>query len=658
MTFQQRLILLITGLMVLAVAAVTAALAWSTQGALSSRIEADARMAAGLLARAATLGRDIPRDVEILLGERLLSEATLTAHLVALSEAAKPPPPPKPIADRLKQIAESGGPDEIWVTDNRGRAYLHNLPGPDPLFGQDTKASPRQAAYVGLLNRTPASLVSDAAVEGGKLMKFAGVAGIDKPRIVQVGADVRRLADIAKKAGADGLIDALLATRSVEAAWLLDRDGRVVARGAVIGESGGGPLSGAGTEAAKAAATGDEVRLLSDGDGLLALAPIKPAGGQGTPAVAVVRLPGGEPGVMLRRQLKIGGLLGFLALALAIYCAVRFARRQMAPIERLSEAVAAVEAGRFNPFTLNEATERDDEFGRLSRVFRSMALEASAREETLDAQLLMRSAELETKTDKLAAAEQLIEEEQRAARAVQTGLLPRQLPAGRDSQYFGTLVPAHAVSGDFYDVVELDERQTLLVAAGVSGGGVPAAFLMLMVRSAIRELARPGVAPAAILAAANDRLCGESPFDGFATAFVGLYDRVTGSLRHAAAGHRGACRIQADGLVEPLTEAGGPALGVRKGAPYGEAASVLNQDDALFLCTDGVLRAVDIHRDPFGEERLAAVLQQGRSLSARDRAELVLRSVELHSGPEGLSGDLVCLVLRRLLPVAETAEAV
>lgn len=657
MTFQQRLILLVTGLVALAVVAITAALAWTTQGALLARIEADGRMAAGLLARAATQTRDLPREVEILLGERLLSEATLTAHVVALAEQAKLAP--KQISDRLKQIAEAGGPDEMWITDNRGRAYLHNLSGPDPLFGQDSKAHPRHSAYTGLLNRSPSSLVSDAAVEGGKLMKFAGVAGVDKPRIVQVGAEVKRLGDIAKKAGADGLIDALLASRAVEAAWLLDRDGRIVARGAVIGEAGGGPLSSSGTETAKAvAAAGGDVRVVQDGGSLLALAPIKLTGnGQGQPAVAVVRLPAEEPGVMLRRQLKIGGLLGFLVIGLGVYSAVRFARRQMAPVERLSEAVAAVEAGRFNPFTLNEATARDDEFGRLSRVFRSMALEASAREETLDAQLLLRGAELETKSEKLALAEQLIEEEQRAARDVQASLLPRQLPAGRDSQCFAALVPAHTVSGDFYDVIELDERTTLLVTVGVSGGGVPAAFLMLILRGAIRELARPGVTPGALLAGVNERLGAESPFDGYATAFVGVYDRVTGALHHAVAGQPGGCRILADGSVEPLTEAGGPVLGTRKSVTFAEATVVLNQDDTLFLCTDGVLRTLDQQRIPFGAERFGAVLQQGRVLSARDRAELVLRAVEAHAGPEGLAGDLLCLVLRRLLPVAAEGDA-
>ncbi|NUB26225.1 PP2C family protein-serine/threonine phosphatase [Azospirillum brasilense] len=650
MTFQGRLVLLISGLVTLAVALVTILLAWTTHSAIQTRVEADGRGAATLLARSATLAREVPRDVEALLGDRLLSEATLAAHLVAVMEAGKAPV--KAVTDRLKAVADGGGPDEIWVTDNRGRAYLHNIPGPDITFGPDARAQPRQAPYYGLLNRAPEKVVTDATTEGGKLMKFAGVAGVDKPRIVQVGADVRRLGDIARKAGVDGVMASLLAGGTVEGAWLLERDGRLAVH--ATGPSAG-PLSERAIEAAKAAAAAGETGLLREGDRLTAFAPVSAVAGQGA-GIAVVRLPAEDLSSVVGRHVKIGVLVGLLALAAGVYGAVRFARSQMAPIERLGEAVAAVEAGRFNPFTLNEAMERNDEMGRLARVFRSMALEASYREETLDAQLLMRTAELETRTEKLAAAEHLIEEEQRAARDVQANLLPQQLPAGRDSQFFGLLVPGPAVSGDFYDVIELDERQCLLVVAGVSGWGVPAAFLMLLVRGAIREAAaRPGMTPAAILAAANDRLCGQSPFDGFATAFVALYDRETGALSHSSAGNRAPCRIRADGSVLTLADAGGPALGVRKGIPYGEAVARLEQEDTLFLCTEGVLRAVNAQREPFGEERLAAVLHQGRGLSARDRSELLLRAVEAHVGPGGQTGDIVCLTVRRLLPASELA---
>ena len=110
--------------------------------------------------------------------------------------------------------------------------------------------------------------------------------------------------------------------------------------------------------------------------------------------------------------------------------------------------------------------------------------------------------------------------------------------------------------------------------------------------------------------------------------------------------------------LQAVEELGGP-LGVRRGAPYTEATVVLNQDETLFLCTDGVLHSVDGRREPFGEARLAAALAHSRGMSARDRTEMVLRTVQAHVGADGiLAGDLVCLVMRRLLPVTETAEAV
>lgn len=656
MTFQGRLILLITGLVTLAVLSITAILAWTTHASMLARIEADGRLAVAVLARSAAQARDVPRDVEALLGERLLSEATLSAHIVALMEGAKAQP--KAISDRFKAIAEAGGPDEVWVTDNRGRAYIHNLPGPDITFGADPRAQPQQAPYYGLLNRAPDKVVTDAVTEGGKLMKFAGVAGVDKPRIVQVGSDVRRLGDVAKKVGVEGLLELFVAANAVDGAWLLDGAGRQLLRAAAPND--GGPLSDAALEAAKAAAAAGEVRTLREGAYLTAVAPVKPAGGQGmgqgtgqSAGIAVLRVSAADASAVAAREAKVGLLIGVVVLALGIAAAVRFARRQMAPIERLGEAVAAVEAGRFNPFTLNDAMERNDEMGRLARVFRSMALEASAREEILDAQLVLKSAELESKTEKLAAAEGLIEEEQRAARDVQASLLPRQLPTGRDSQFHGLLIPGATVSGDFYDVIELDETRTLMVVAGVSGGGVPAALLMLLVRGAIRELVRADATPAAILAGANELLCGQSPFDGFATAFVALYDRGTGMLRHSSAGNRAPCRVLADGTVETLADAGGPALGVRKGVPYGEAVTRLDQEETLFLCTDGLLRAVNAQREPFGEERLAAALAHGHGRSARDRAEAVLQALGGHIGGEGLTGDIVCLTVRRLIPAAE-----
>jgi stage II sporulation SpoE-like protein len=59
-----------------------------------------------------------------------------------------------------------------------------------------------------------------------------------------------------------------------------------------------------------------------------------------------------------------------------------------------------------------------------------------------------------------------------------------------------------AVGGDFFDVMPMGDR--IGVAVGdVSGKGIPAALLMVMTRTLLREIARDSIEPGPVLAAAQ-----------------------------------------------------------------------------------------------------------------------------------------------------------
>lgn len=59
----------------------------------------------------------------------------------------------------------------------------------------------------------------------------------------------------------------------------------------------------------------------------------------------------------------------------------------MEDVERLTDAAAALEAGRFDAEQLAAVTRRDDALGRLARTFSGMASEVAAREERLRAEV-------------------------------------------------------------------------------------------------------------------------------------------------------------------------------------------------------------------------------------------------------------------------------
>jgi serine phosphatase RsbU (regulator of sigma subunit) len=92
------------------------------------------------------------------------------------------------------------------------------------------------------------------------------------------------------------------------------------------------------------------------------------------------------------------------------------------------------------------------------------------------------------------------------ARKIQTVLLPANQHA-KNYEIAATMMPADKVGGDYYDIIDADERLWLVIG-DVSGHGVTAGLVMMMIQTAIRTLITGtsglGVrTPAEVLARAN-----------------------------------------------------------------------------------------------------------------------------------------------------------
>jgi phosphoserine phosphatase RsbU/P len=92
MTLRTRILLLVISLLVVAVVATSAVLAWTSNAALLAQTEADGVLIAHLLARSVEFADDIVGDVEDMIDGQMVVEATLAAQLVALGEAHGVPP--------------------------------------------------------------------------------------------------------------------------------------------------------------------------------------------------------------------------------------------------------------------------------------------------------------------------------------------------------------------------------------------------------------------------------------------------------------------------------------------------------------------------------------------------------------------------------------
>jgi sigma-B regulation protein RsbU (phosphoserine phosphatase) len=233
-------------------------------------------------------------------------------------------------------------------------------------------------------------------------------------------------------------------------------------------------------------------------------------------------------------------------------------------------------------------------------------------------------------------------EEVEEAKAVGEALLPRTIPEVPGVDIAATSQPMRAVSGDYFDVLELGAGKLGLCIADIVGKGVPAALLMSNVQATVRALASASVAPSNLVAKLNRSVHRNTTPGKFATAWYCVLDMSSRTITYTNAGHCPAILVRTSGEVERLA-AGGAVLGVFPEWAYEQATVPLASGDRLVLFTDGVTEAANARDEEFGEERLAQLTSALRDRGAHELKNRILQTVASFTG--GRAQDDATLVV-------------
>lgn len=127
------------------------------------------------------------REMDDTRAQHMVAEATLTAHYIAAALQADMAP--DEINAALTRIANQTVITEFWISDGDGQIVFTNMPGLDFAFPTDPEADTQAAPFAALLLGQESVIVQDVQPRefDGRLFQYVGVAGIDQPRIVQVG---------------------------------------------------------------------------------------------------------------------------------------------------------------------------------------------------------------------------------------------------------------------------------------------------------------------------------------------------------------------------------------------------------------------------------------------------------------------------------------
>ena len=133
---------------------------------------------------------------------------------------------------------------------------------------------------------------------------------------------------------------------------------------------------------------------------LSVIAPIK-ADGQEVIGAALVRISTDHLWQAIWNQIGIASLIAVAVLAAGFAFSYLLAKREVAPIERLTAAASAIEERDFDTRSLAAVIARPDEIGRLARVFSEMGETVLAREDKLDSLVQERTRALAERTEQL-----------------------------------------------------------------------------------------------------------------------------------------------------------------------------------------------------------------------------------------------------------------
>jgi serine phosphatase RsbU (regulator of sigma subunit)/anti-sigma regulatory factor (Ser/Thr protein kinase) len=241
-----------------------------------------------------------------------------------------------------------------------------------------------------------------------------------------------------------------------------------------------------------------------------------------------------------------------------------------------------------------------------------------------------------------------IENELNIARNIQMAMLPKvshPFPDHDDVEVYASLTPAREVGGDFYDFIMRDDHLFFCIG-DVSGKGVPAALLMMAIRTLFRtEVGRQNTKAADITAvdimqAMNRTICEEQTAGYFATIFIGILNTASGHIDYCNAGHEAPLIAGV-----PLKVFSNLPVGALHEWEFNGQSVDMNVGDILFLYTDGLSEMRNVEGKLFSRSKVLAL---NGELKGEDVHTLVTRmenESRIFAGKAQQSDDITMMAI-------------
>ena len=233
------------------------------------------------------------------------------------------------------------------------------------------------------------------------------------------------------------------------------------------------------------------------------------------------------------------------------------------------------------------------------------------------------------------------------ASEIQQALLPSNLSPVLKEQIGIWSNPSKGVSGDYFDIIPLDGAgKFAVIICDVAGKGIPAALVMVMIRT-ITHLVATGMHDASkVMRVINQGVSERISVERFATMSYFIYNPDNQQIEYSNAAHHPMIIYNSDaGTIEQLDSEGLP-IGLESTSSYPSVRRQFGPGDTLMLYTDGIIEALNQSGVQYEEEHLKKVFKENCHLSGPDVAEAIKQDVLNFVGNAEQHDDQTLIVMK------------
>lgn len=238
-----------------------------------------------------------------------------------------------------------------------------------------------------------------------------------------------------------------------------------------------------------------------------------------------------------------------------------------------------------------------------------------------------------------------IEKELQIAKNIQRSFLPDEKKIalkGMDVAFLN--IPSSEVGGDYYDIVQLSENETIFTINDISGHGIPASLPMSIFSANFKYRVKKDKDMLTTINHLDNLIAETTDTSQFVTSFTCCINIKDRELKYFNCGHHPTFIFRKGQIIE-LKEGETP-LGLFPGLPRTITTINIEKNDLVILYTDGIIEAENPQGDQFYYDRLKNCMKANKNLPAESIKEKLIQELKEFVKADHFDDDVTFLIIK------------